>query len=210
VLVAELQHRTRNLIAVVRSLADKTLKESASLADFQGRYGDRLKAVSRVQGLLSRLGEGQKITFDELLRTELSALGALDGHADRVTLDGPADVRLRSGTVQTFALALHELATNAVKYGALSSPDGRLTVRWHVRSDGPGRQLHVEWRESGVAVPETGAAPTGGGYGRELIERALPYQLKAETSYEIGADGVRCTIAVPLSEAAATEEADDV
>ena len=89
--------------------------------------------------------------------------------------------------------------------GALSQPDGHLTVRWRVETDGAGRQLHVEWRESGVAMPAN-AAPQGGGYGRELIERALPYQLKARTSYEMGTDGVRCTIAVPISGAVQAQE----
>jgi PAS domain S-box-containing protein len=197
-LVAELQHRTRNLIAVVRALADRTLRESSSLEDFKERYDDRLKAVSRVQGLLSRLGDGQRIAFDEMLRTELAAHGATDGMADRVTLEGPQGVRLRSATVQTFALALHELATNAAKYGSLSSHGGHLMVRWRVDDDGAGRRLHVDWHETGVDMVGAGAAPQGSGYGRELIERALPYQLKAETTYDMGPEGVHCTIAVPI------------
>ena len=200
VLVAELQHRTRNLIAVVQSLSHKTLRESATLGEFEARYSDRLQALSRIQGLLSRLAEGQKITFDGLLRAELSALGGFDQDGDRVTLHGPADVRLRSSTVQTFALALHELATNAVKYGALSSPTGRLKVRWRIETNGAARQLEVDWRETGVAVPADIAGRKGSGYGRELIERALPYQLQAVTTYKIGADGVHCTIAVPITE----------
>jgi two-component sensor histidine kinase len=119
-----------------------------------------------------------------------------------VSLEGPAGVPLRSGTVQTLALALHELATNAVKYGALQSPGGHLAVRWHVEepagTDPP--RLDVLWLESGVAMPRFGT-PARRGYGRELIERALPYQLNAKTTYELGADGVRCTIAVPISRA---------
>ncbi len=201
VLVAELQHRTRNLIAVVRSLSDRTLGEAASLDDFGKRFRPRLAALSRVQGLLSHLAVGERVTFKELLCSELAAHGATDGLSNKLTLEGPADVPLRSATVQTFALALHELATNAVKYGALAAPDGHLTVRWRVEAasgaDPP--RLHVEWREAGVVMPHVGAAPRGGGYGRELIERALPYQLKAKTSYELGTDGVRCTIAVPIS-----------
>lgn len=140
--------------------------------------------------------------FDDLLRAELTALGALDGKADKVTLDGPVGVPLRSATVQTFALALHELATNAVKYGALSAgaPDGHLTVRWRVQLNGDDRPyLRAEWQESGVAMTDIGAPAHGGGYGRELIERALPYQLGAKTTYELGPDGVRCTIDVPIA-----------
>lgn len=166
-----------------------------------------------MNGLLSRLNEGDRVAFDELIVAELAALGVVDasGQGERVTLDGPKGVRLRSGTVQTFALALHELATNAVKYGALRQPGGQLAVRWrrtrgrprnaggHADGRGDGPRLRVEWTETGVARPEPGAAPQGAGYGRELIERALPYQLKAETAYELGPDGVRCTITLPLS-----------
>ena len=162
VLVAELQHRTRNLLAVVRALAEKTMAGAANPDEFREVFRDRLSALSRVQGLLSRLAEGERVTFDGLIRTELTALGALDadGRGPQVVLDGPESVRLRSGTVQTFALALHELATNAVKYGALSRPGGRLLVRWRAEREGDGeRRLQVDWRESGVAMPEAAAAP---------------------------------------------------
>ena len=203
VLVAELQHRTRNLITVVRSLSDRTVGNAASLDDFKGRFGRRLAALARVQGLLSHLSAGERVDFDELLRSELTALGVADGKAERVTLDGPSEVPLRSATVQTLALAVHELATNAVKYGALATDadNAHLAVRWHVEpataSDPP--ILHVDWRESGVNMPHVGAPAHGGGYGRELIERALPYQLGAETTYEFGVDGVRCTIEMPIA-----------
>lgn len=207
VLVAELQHRTRNLIAVVRSLADKTLRGSASLDDFSMKYRPRLAALARVQGLLAYLPEGERVTFDALLRAELTAHAAFEGGA-RVTCEGPAGVRLRSSTVQTLALALHELATNAVKYGALSQPAGHLAVRWRVEpaEEEGHRRLHVEWRESGVVMPEVDTAAPDGGYGRELIERVLPYQLKAQTTYELGSDGVRCTIALLIARGAPAQE----
>jgi PAS domain S-box-containing protein len=199
VLVAELQHRTRNLLGVVRSLSERTIRRSTDLADFRARFGDRLAALARVQGLLSRLGEGQRITFDELIRSEVAALHGENG---RVTLTGPGGIALRSSTVQTFALALHELATNAVKYGAFSQRQGRLAVRWWVeRAAEDGRPwLHVDWREHDVAMPRESGTPEGTGSGRELIERALPYQLGARTTYVMEADGVHCTIALPVSE----------
>ena len=202
-LVAELQHRTRNLISVVRSVADQTLAGSVSLDMFQEHFRRRLSALARVNGLLSRLNEGDRIAFDELVLAELATHGVVDrtGHSPQVALDGPRGVFLRSTTVQTFALALHELATNARKYGALSRPEGRLRIRWEVVSDeGSGPRLRIEWSESGVPVPVLGDGQfLQNGYGRELIERALPYQLEAETSYEIGPDSVRCTISLPVS-----------
>ncbi|MCD2323349.1 PAS domain-containing protein [Sphingomonas sp. IC-56] len=201
VLVTELQHRTRNLMAVVQAVTMRTLKGSETLDDFRRCIDDRLQALARVQGLLSRRDLGTRVAFDALLREELSAHVDLDGDgkAEQVTIIGPPGVPLRSTIVQTLALALHELATNAVKYGALSCPDGRLLVQWDVREEADGRRLWVDWRESGVAdMPAPGSRPRGGGYGRELIERALPYQLGARTSYAFEADGVHCTIEVTV------------
>ena len=198
VLVTELQHRTRNLIAVVRATADKTLRASADLGAFRAAFRDRLEALSRVQGLLSRLDEDDRVAFDDLIGAEMAAL---DGAAQRVTLSGPSGVRLRSSMVQTLAMALHELATNAIKYGALGQPQGRLTVSWMLRPDerdGTPR-LHIDWQEAGVTMPPVGSRSTGSGQGRGLIERALPYQFGARTTYVLGPDGVHCTIDIPVS-----------
>ncbi|WP_336512324.1 sensor histidine kinase [Paracoccus shandongensis] len=202
VLVLELQHRTRNLMGVVQSVTNRTLEGSTSLEDFGGRIRDRLGALARVNGLLSRLSEGDRITFDELIRTELKGHGVIDGHdhGPQVSLRGPRGLRLRSSQVQTLALGLHELATNALKYGALSRPEGRLDIAWALVPGPEGtRRLRVEWRESGVALAGPEGAGARHGYGRELIERALPYQLQAETAYELTPQGVRCTITLPLS-----------
>lgn len=206
VLVAELQHRTRNIMGVVRSMADKTARASTDLSDFRDRFRVRLEALSRVQSLLSRLNEHDRVTFDELIETELAAMG---NGADRVRLEGPKGVRLRSSMVQTLAMALHELATNAVKYGALGPASGQLVVTWWLARDEGAEQprLHIDWRESGVKMPPSGAKPSGGGQGRELIEKALPYQLSAKTTYELGPDGVRCTISIPVSTTPAQEAA---
>lgn len=208
VLVGELQHRTRNLIGVVRSMSDRTARASANLPDFRARFRDQLEALSRVQGLLSRLNEHDRVTFDELIRAELAAL---NGSADRVSLDGPDGVRLRSSTVQTLAMALHELATNAVKYGAIGQPQGRLRIGWTVARNGVNDApwLHIDWRETDVTMPAAGSKPKGGGQGRELIERALPYQLKAKTSFELKPDGVHCTITMPISTTTLSPKVDD-
>ena len=185
----------------MRSIANHTIAQSNSLNEFRNAFQERLKALARVNGLLSRLNNRERITFGELVRSELSGMGITDANNGQVRLTGPENVKLRSSTVQTLALGLHELATNALKYGALSRPDGRLSVSWSVQRTADDEQrLKVEWRERGVPIQrEPGAKPTRMGYGRELIERALPYQLKAETIYRITPDGVRCTIALPIS-----------
>jgi two-component system CheB/CheR fusion protein len=105
--------------------------------------------------------EGDRVTFDELIETELSAQSIRTG---AITLDGPNGVRLRSGTVQTLAMALHELMTNAVKYGALKQPNGHLTVRWWLETTGETGKpwLHLDWKESRVEMPPASAVAQRG------------------------------------------------
>jgi two-component system CheB/CheR fusion protein len=193
-MVAELQHRTRNLLGVVRSIAKQTMAQTGPGETFRERFNDRLSALSRVQGLLSR-SDQEPITLRALIETELAALDAPTMQG-RIRLAGPM-VRLRKATVQTFALALHELATNALKYGALGQPAGQLVVSWRVETEAGKDRLVLDWRERGVAMPEA-AGSRRKGYGRQLIERSLPYDLGAETRLEFGPDGVHCTIAVPI------------
>lgn len=195
VLIAELQHRTRNLLAVVSSLSEETLASSSSLRDFSAAFTSRLAALSRVQSLLSRV-EAQAVTIDALVRLELHALGA-EPDGRRILVDGPA-VALPDRSVQILALALHELATNARKHGALGRPDGRLAVTWHVQRDAGGRRLVLEWHESGIETRMEQADRPRVGFGRRLIEEALPYQLDAQTRLEFAPNEVRCSVAMEL------------
>ena len=184
VLVAELQHRTRNLLAVVQSIAQQTLGKGGSLDAF----GQRLAALGRVQGLLSQDGEGE-IDLVDVVDVELRAQATIPN--ERITVGGP-HVGLKRDQVQTMALALHELATNALKYGALKpGGTGTLDVSWRI----DGRTLVLEWLERGVAMPEV---PGRRGYGRTLIEKALGYALRARTDFTLGPDGVSCRIELDM------------
>lgn len=193
-LVAELQHRTRNQLAVVRTIADQTLRSSDSLATFGARFSSRLAALGRVQSLLSRGNDS--IDLGELVRSELVALNA-EPDGDRIRLAGPP-LLLAPQAVQVMALALHELATNAVKHGALAQDDGRLSVTWTVTEPHGEVTAVIDWVESGVVLAG-GTSPRGSGFGRQLIERALPYDLGATTKLEFTPDGVRCRIELPLA-----------
>uniref|UniRef100_UPI0025916FE8 PAS domain-containing sensor histidine kinase n=1 Tax=uncultured Methylobacterium sp. TaxID=157278 RepID=UPI0025916FE8 len=196
VMVAEMQHRTRNLITVIRSIAQQTMAQTGPTERFREQFNERLSTLSRVQGLLSR-SDHEPITIRTLVQTELDALGA-QAPAGRIHIDGPK-VSLRKASVQTFALALHELATNARKYGALANELGELWVSWRISyaEDGE-RWLMLEWREHAISRPPS--LPLRRGYGRELIEKALPYALKARTSYELTDTELRCSIDLPLTE----------
>jgi two-component system CheB/CheR fusion protein len=188
VLIAELQHRTRNLLTVVQSIGQQTLGKGGTYADFTAR----LAALSRVQGLI---GDTTQDTIDlgDLVRLELQAIGAAD---DKATISGPS-VPLSLDLVQTMGLALHELATNAVKHGALREPKGRLSISWDIRQDNSrDRRVALHWRESGVTVERK---PTRLGFGRQLLEKALSFELRAKTQLTFEKDGVSCRIEIPIS-----------
>jgi PAS domain S-box-containing protein len=196
VLMAELQHRTRNLLAVVQSIANQTLRTSRSLEVFGSQFGSRLQALSRVQSLLARV-EDQAIDLHALVAAELAAHDHADpAESSKVTVGGPS-VALPASAAQALGLALHELATNAVKYGALAQPNGKLAVTWTLAEEHPAATVALEWHESGVSMQNSGP-PKRKGYGSKLIEEALPYQLGAKTKLDFQADGVRCAIVVPI------------
>jgi two-component system CheB/CheR fusion protein len=189
-MLAGLQHRVRNLLASVRSLAAHTREYSDDLAEFAANFEGRLAALARCQSILVRSG-ADRIDLEELLREEFLS-HALE-HNPRVSLHGDS-VQLAPRTAEAIALALHELATNALKYGALSNDEGKVAVSWS-RSNGA---IDIEWSESGAPGP---IAAQRGGFGRELIERGLPFQLGAETSLQFTPSGVHCRISAPVDDA---------
>jgi two-component system CheB/CheR fusion protein len=193
-LIGELQHRTRNLLAVVQSIGYQTLGKGGTYEDF----ATRLAALGRVQSLIGDTTR-ESIELVDLVRLELRAVGAADGGA---SISGPS-VPLGLDLVQTMGLALHELATNAVKYGALKESQGQLAISWKLlQDDRDGKRLILHWQESGVAIAQK---PERKGFGRDLIEKALTYTLRAKTTLTFGADGVFCGIEIPLTSQAADQ-----
>ena len=196
VLLAELQHRTRNLLAIVQSFARQTMRAATSMDDFRRRFTDRLLALSRVQGLLSRVDE-TPITTREIITSELGAHGTENG--GQITLKGPP-LELPAQAVQALALAIHELSTNALKYGALAASGGHLDITWDVVPQDGARWLVLRWEESGISIsPEKPQQSRG--FGMQLIEKGLPHDLNARTRIEFRPHGVECLIEVPLGPA---------
>jgi PAS domain S-box-containing protein len=194
VLLAELQHRTRNLIAMIQAIARRSARARTSIEDFVADFEQRLRALSRAESLLPAAGTGS-IAIRKLIDTELAA--HYDAAGDRrVTVEGGSDA-IPMAAAQVLALALHELATNAVKYGALHVSGGHLHVSWSPVEAPSGRALRLLWRETGVTMPPN-SAHRRPGYGSELIGRALPYQLSTSTQLDFLDDGVRCEILIPL------------
>lgn len=188
----EMQRVTRNFLAQLRSIATKTIENSEDLEDFSAYFAGRLEALSRAHMFYFRQA-GAGVDLAELFGEELR-FPAVEND-EQVEITGPV-VSLHGGLGHCLSLVVHELATNASKFGALSAPDGKLKVSWRVTTKGNDPWLAIDWRESGVAVVLT--EPQKFGFGREMIENALPYEFGAQTSLQFAPGGVRCKIEVPL------------
>lgn len=192
-LARELQHRVRNILSVVRTVTRRTAESAPSIEDFVAHFDGRIEALARTQNILTRTPQGG-VDLRELVTEEVLSQATQDD--SRLVIKGPT-VRLKQQGAELLGLALHELATNAFKYGALSKLTGQLMVSWRVNSGENGRRLILEWRESGVPILKK---PERRGFGREILERGLVYELSAKTNLEFTNDGLRCIIDLPLPE----------
>jgi len=193
IMTGELQHRVKNILANVQSVARSSLSQSDSLEAFEKSFTARVQSMARAQDLLMRGPEG-RADLHELLSRELSAHGWDENGA--LQMAGPA-VELSRRETQTFAMVIHELATNAVKYGAFSRPTGHLRIVWEVKDGKDPRHLAFEWKEQGVPIS---SEPTRTGFGRGMIEQAVQYALHGFSELRFEKNGVRCTIRFPLGD----------
>ena len=178
----ELSHRTKNLLAVVQTMAWKTARTSVDLEDFGKRFASRVAALACSHDLLTKR-EWKGVRLEDLVRGQLHLFGAekhLDAH-------GP-DLVLKPESAQSLGLALHELATNASKYGALTHPAGRIEVGWSVDlEDAASRQFRMCWRETGG--PKV-SAPERKGFGHTVIKDMTERALNGEVALEFAAEGL--------------------
>jgi two-component system, chemotaxis family, CheB/CheR fusion protein len=191
-LLAELQHRVRNTLAVVRSIARRSAETSTSVEDYASHLDGRLNAFARTQSMVTRDPAGG-VDLEYLVVEEMLGYNAREGEQLRVS--GPP-VRFQPKAAETFALAVHELATNAVKYGALSQRSGRVDISWRVDDVADPTELIFEWRERGGPRVEP---PQRKGFGTELLERTLAFELKGNSNLAYDPPGLHCTIAIPLN-----------
>jgi two-component system CheB/CheR fusion protein len=183
----EFQRQMRSLLAEIRAITRRSALTPHSTDEFAAHLEGRIGALARVHGILMRLPD-TKVDLAELVSGEFLAHAIAE---NVIELGGPS-VALSSKAAASLALALHELTTNALKFGALSTLLGTLSVQWSRDVDDPGI-VWLDWRERGVKMPDRPS--THKGFGLELIERTLPYELRARTAFEFEPDGIHCVIA---------------
>ncbi len=177
------QDRVKTVLAIVRVLARRTRENAPDLDAYASHLDGRLAALARVHGALGRRPAGADL--EELVREELLQHKAED--VEGVSISGPP-IRLSGSAAEYLALALHELAVNAMKFGALTVPGARLSVTWTRLDAADGPALRFCWREEGVPVLATNPRRTG--FGRQLLEQGLPYQLGARTRFSFEPGGL--------------------
>jgi two-component sensor histidine kinase len=188
-LIAELNHRVKNTLAQVDAIATFTCQGSHSIEDSVGLLRGRIQSMAAAHSLLSE-SSWQGVQLDALVRTELAPYTT----SANVKISG-ADVLLNPDEAQALAKVLHELSTNAAKYGALSLPGGRLSVGWGHKPNGQRAILVLEWRE--VGGPPV-AFDVQSSYGTDLIRNLIPHELGGTVDLAFAVEGVRCRIEVPL------------
>ncbi|MBA4802414.1 MAG: PAS domain-containing protein [Euryhalocaulis sp.] len=188
VISAELDHRVKNLLAVVTAIGRRTAMSSHSMEDFTERFSARIDSISRTHGLLSE-GEWDGTTMEALLSNEMAPYR--DDRRTRIAIEGP-DVMLNPREAQSLSMTFHELATNAAKYGALSREEGALEIKWTERDNDGG--FSVTWREAGMKGLK---APEKSGFGSLVIEQFTKSQLGATIERKFEPTGLVCEIAVP-------------
>ena len=190
-LLAELSHRVKNTLATVISIAQQSFTKDVDVEEARRSFAARLRALAQNH---SRLAETNwsGVSFRAMLFDEFAPYSREDGSNVRVW--GPPVV-FNAKCALTLGMTIHELVTNAAKYGALSSKSGSVEVAWQV--DALDRQLRIRWTETGGPIVRP---PARSGFGRLLLERALASDLRGEVQLDFAEDGLKCAIAIPLDE----------
>ena len=192
-LAREVDHRAKNALALVQSIL--RLTRAKTLPAYVTSVEGRIKALSRAHAILSQ-SRWHGADLHGLVDEELAPYRV--GHAGRIKTSGP-EILLQPGSAQTLALALHELATNAAKYGALSSESGQLTLGWTLKDS----KLGLDWSESGGPITKP---PSAEGFGTRIITASIERQLFGHVAFDWRPEGLRCMISVPLCNTMGTTE----
>lgn len=201
-LMRELTHRSKNLLAVIQAMARQTARHSGSVDSFIERFGARLHALAGSHDLLVQ-ESWQRASISELINSQLGHYSDLVG--TQIQMKGPA-VYLTPDAAQNLGMALHEMATNAAKYGALSVPKGQVAITWEWKGQGSRRVLRLLWREKGGPAV---TPPTSRGFGSQVIERNLTRALGADVKLDYAASGFKADMDLPMNLTVEEPDADD-
>lgn len=197
ILMKELQHRTNNLFTVIQAMARQTARTSATFAEFETQFGSRVQGLAQSNALLIDQ-DWKGVSLDKLIETQLAPFVGTDSM--RIEAVGP-QVTLATGAVQTLGMALHELATNASKYGALSAPGGRVVLNWSFGDEnGAPESFRMEWRETGGPPVKPS---TRKGFGRFVTDQMVTRALNATVETDLASEGLRWRLQMPASDARA-------
>jgi two-component sensor histidine kinase len=192
-LMGELSHRTKNILAVVQAIARQTTRDAVSLETFSEAFAQRITGIAGSLDLLIE-DNWNSASIRELVRVQTSAIVGKSGERIKVTGD---DVALLPDAAQNLGLALHELSTNAMKYGALSVPGGHIALDWQIVDRGDGEKgFTLVWKERG-GPPVT--KPIRKGFGHTVMNRLVKAALSGDASLEFEPDGVKWSVNIPAS-----------
>ncbi len=195
-LMGEMSHRISNTFAIVQAVATQTRRHTETAAEFNAVFGARLGVLARSNNVLT-LADWQDAPLRDVIE---SALAAHDNEPGRINAEGPA-VMLGSSMAMAASLSFHELATNAVKYGALSVPEGRVEIAWTIsRTRNGARNVDIAWREHGGPAVEP---PARRGFGSQLLEKGIPSGGTVKLNFR--PEGLECRMCLPLSNSAGQE-----
>ena len=192
-LLREITHRSKNLLAIIQAMARQTVKDSLTAEDFERRLSLRLRGLAASHELLAAQ-DWHGAHMEELVKGQLTDV--LEAYPARVSVGGDS-LFLKPEAAQNIGLAMNELATNATRYGALSNAAGRVEVSWRLdRGDGEERRLHVTWSEFGGPVV---APPRRQGFGRKVVERVAASALDGSVSLTFAPEGLQWSLRIPAS-----------
>lgn len=192
ILIGELNHRVKNLLATIKAIASQTMRTTENMETFEEAFIGRLQAVSSAHDILVSK-EKERASLSELIVRQIEPYAKMQG--GRVNLEGPRII-LGPAVAHALGLVLHELATNAVKYGALSNETGRIDIRWARRSINDRKGVEISWAEQGGPPVEK---PTRTGFGSRLINMMLSHSLGGKSEIKFDRDGLKATLLAPVA-----------
>jgi two-component sensor histidine kinase len=190
VLIDELNHRGRNMLTAIQSIAYQSVRRAASLEEFESSFNGRLSALAKSYGLLTR-NDWRSVDLRQLILEGCEPFA----EADKIQLSGP-EVRLQSNVVTGMAMIIHELCTNATKYGSLKHPTGSISVKWAVLTVENKKAIKFEWKEKGLSIPTDGSLKQG--FGSHLIPAIVEGEFRSKMERRFDTDGFYFSMSIPI------------